>query len=77
MFTSSGNQKTVPTVTGQGLDAAKNALGSAGFTKIALSCAEDPRAPDAGQVTAQEPAGGSSVAPDATLRVSIAAKKCP
>ncbi|WP_068211849.1 transglycosylase domain-containing protein [Rathayibacter tanaceti] len=77
VFTSSGNQKTVPTVTGQGLDAAKNALGSAGFTKIALSCAEDPRAPDAGQVTAQEPAGGSSVAPDATLRVSIAAKKCP
>ncbi|WP_146076335.1 transglycosylase domain-containing protein [Rathayibacter rathayi] len=77
VFTSSGNQKTVPTVTGQGLEAAKNAFGAAGFMKITLACAEDPKAPDAGQVTGQEPAGGSPVAADATLRVTIMAKKCP
>ncbi|WP_258059513.1 MULTISPECIES: transglycosylase domain-containing protein [unclassified Rathayibacter] len=77
VFTSSGNQKTVPNVTGQDLEAAKNAFGAAGFTKITLACAEDPKAPDAGQVTGQEPAGGSPVAPDATLKVTITAKKCP
>ena len=59
---------------GAGLAAA---FGAAGFTKITLACAEDPKAPDAGQVTGQEPAGGSPVAPDATLKVTITAKKCP
>ena len=77
VFTSTGNQKTVPDVTGQDLEAAKSAFGAAGFTKITLACTEDGNAPDAGQVTGQDPAGGSSVAPDATLKVSITAKKCP
>ncbi|WP_085477003.1 transglycosylase domain-containing protein [Rathayibacter oskolensis] len=77
VFTSNGNQKTVPDVVGQDLEAAKAAFGAAGFASITLACTEDPRAPDAGQVTGQDPAGGSSVAPDATLKVSVSAKKCP
>jgi len=77
VFTSSGNQKTVPDVTGQDLEAAKAAFGAAGFTQITLSCTEAGDAPDTGKVTGQEPAGGSSVAPDAALKVSITAKKCP
>lgn len=77
VFTSSGTQKTVPSVAGQGLDAAKNAFGAAGFTKLTLACSEDSNAPDTGQVTAQEPAAGSPVAPDAALKVTITAKKCP
>ncbi|MWV58332.1 transglycosylase domain-containing protein [Rathayibacter sp. VKM Ac-2754] len=77
VWTSNGNQKTVPDVVGQDLEAAKAAFGAAGFASITLSCTEDPKAPDTGQVTGQDPAGGSSVAPDAALKVAVSAKKCP
>jgi membrane peptidoglycan carboxypeptidase len=70
-------QQTVPSVVGQDLETAKAAFASAGFSKITLSCTENGTAPDAGQVTGQDPAGGTGVAPDATLRVAITAKKCP
>ena len=70
-------QQTVPSVVGQDLETAKAAFASAGFSKITLSCTENGNAPDAGQVTGQDPAGGTGVAADATLRVAITAKKCP
>lgn len=70
-------QKTVPSVTGQDLESAKAAFASAGFSKITLQCTESGDAPAGGQVTGQDPAGGTAVAADATLKVAITAKKCP
>ncbi|MBF4462922.1 transglycosylase domain-containing protein [Rathayibacter sp. VKM Ac-2879] len=70
-------QTKVPDVTGQNLEAAKAAFSAAGFTAITLQCTADDKAPADGRVTGQDPAGGASVAPTATLKVAIAAKKCP
>ncbi|GGJ88706.1 serine/threonine protein kinase [Pilimelia anulata] len=67
---SRGNRKQVPNVLGQTVDAAVNALRSAGFEVITED--GEPSTQNAGRVTDQTPSGGTVLKVGSTVRITVA-----
>ncbi|WP_154097423.1 transglycosylase domain-containing protein [Microbacterium testaceum] len=77
---SPGNGKggTVPDVVGRSINAAQNDLKNAGFTNFSIGdCKKSDKAPDGGQVTASNPAGGTAANKDTPVVLNVSAKDCP
>ncbi len=67
----------MPNVVGQTVNAARGALNAAGYTNLSLGpCVAEPNAPAEGQVTATDPAAGSSANKNSAIVLSIVAKAC-
>lgn len=72
-----GQGGTVPNVVGQTVNAARGALNAAGYTNLSLGpCVAESNAPAEGQVTATDPAAGSSANKNSAIVLSIVAKAC-
>ncbi len=68
----------MPDVIGRSLNAAQNDMKAAGFTNVSIgSCKQSEKAPDGGQVTATDPAGGTSANKNTGISLTISAKECP
>jgi beta-lactam-binding protein with PASTA domain len=63
---------TIPDVVGQSVGDATSAMQDAGFSNISYALADDPKGQDVCTVTATDPKGGTTAAPDTAVTIFVA-----